>query len=225
MTTLSTFWHLIAALALAALAGGCGGSSLTVPLETHQSVTDSLKFEIVNLKAANGTHTARLARFDEEKRVLQAKTAELESTITFLKEQIGRAPATAPPAAPPVADASPSYERALELFRAKNYEASASTFQSILDAGSSGELEDNCRYWLGECLFGAREYARAIDHFRKLSPYEKSEKKDESQLMIARSYAKLGQNKRAKLEYQKLVDTFPASPYLKQAKEQMGRLK
>lgn len=222
MTKLLTLWHFVGAVLLAAALIGCGSSSNTVPLLTHLSVTDSLRKEVLGAKALAGTLGAKVARLEEEKKLQQAKIAELDSTIEFLKSQIGKAPAAV---AVPPAEPEASYMNALDLYRTKNYTESAAMFQSLLDGGISPKLEDNCRYWIGECLFGSKEYDKAIEHFRKLSSYEKSEKKDESQLMIARSFAKLGRADQAKIEYQKLIDTFPATPYLKQAKDQLARLK
>jgi TolA-binding protein len=229
MTRLLTLWHLLAAVLLSAVLIGCGSSAKTVPLLTHLTVTDSLRKEIANAKTQNGTLSSKVARLEEEKKLQQAKIAELDSTIAFLKTQIGRAPAVVPAptkaVAVPKEDLSPSYLSALDLFRAKSYTEAAAMFQSLLDNGVEPKLEDNCRYWIGECLFGSKQYEKAIEQFRKLASFEKSEKKDESQLMIARSYAKLGKTEQAKTEYQKLIDTFPASPYLAQAKEQMAKLK
>ncbi len=214
--------NLAAAALVALLIAGCGSSGQSVPLERHLSVTDSLQREISGAKSQNASLTSRIASLESDKRLQLTRIAELESSVTFLKAQIAKIP---PPAPPPVADPRLAYQHALELFRSKQYSQAALEFQSLLDGGIELKLQDNCRYWLGECAFGSKEYAKAIEQFRQVFAYEKSEKKDESQLMIARSCLKMGKPEQAKIEYQKLIDTFPATPYLKQAKEQLAKLK
>ena len=213
-----TLWRLIAAMTAAAALIGCASSDQTIPLQTHQSVTDSLQSEIGSVQSHNGTLIARLAKLEEERRQQMTTVAELESTVTFLKRQIAKVP-------PAVTNPAPSYQHALEMFRSKNYPESAAAFQSLLDGGGESKLQDNCLYWIGECSFGLREYGKAIGYFQQVLAFEKSEKKDESQLMIARSCAAMGNPAQAEIEYRKLIDTYPASPYLQRAKEQMAKLK
>ena len=218
-----TFWHFLAAIAMAALLVGCGSSSKTVPLLTHLSVVDSLQKEITNARTQNGVLSSRLGRVEQDQKASAAKLAECDSTVNFLKTQIARPPASSPAPVKGKGQVG-TYEEALEAYRAKRYSDAAAMFQALLDGGVEDRLQDNCRYWLGESQFGARQYAEAIDNFRKIAAYDKSEKKDESQLMIARSYVKMGKPDQAKIEYQRFIDTFPASPYLPQAKEQLSKL-
>jgi TolA-binding protein len=217
-----TFWHFLAAIGTAALLVGCGSSSKTVPLLTHLSVVDSLQKEIGNARTQNGVLSSRIGRMEQDQKASAAKLAECDSTVNFLKTQIAR-----PPASTPVQGKGQvgTYEEALDAYRAKRYADATAMFQALLDGGVEDRLQDNCRYWLGESQFGARQYAEAIENFRKIAAYDKSEKKDESQLMIARSYAKMGKPDQAKIEYQRFIDTFPASPYLPQAKAQLSKLK
>jgi TolA-binding protein len=215
---------------LAVLLIGCGSSSKTVPLLTHLSVVDSLQKELTNARTQNGTLTTRISRMEMDKKAADQRLAECDSTVNFLKTQIGRAQAPPPkeekaPIQKLIPAGAPSYETALSLFREKRYSDAAAMFQSLLADGVDEKLQDNCQYWLGESEFGAKRYSEAIESFRKVASFEKSEKKDESQLMIARSYAKMGKTDQAKAEYQKFIETFPASPYLPQAKEQLAKLK
>lgn len=221
MKNISILRNTAAAAALAFVLAGCGSSGQTVPLERHAVVTDSLQRESTAVKMQNGSLNARILTLENEKRLHLTRIADLESTVTFLKSQIAKAPAAVPPAVDP----GVGYQHALELFRGKQYAEAAQAFESLLAGGVDQKLRDNCRYWLGECLFGSKQYNKAIEHFRQVLEFEKSEKKDESQMMVARSYAAMGNGAQAKTEYQKLIDTFPASPYRKRAEAQMTRFK
>lgn len=125
---------------------------------------------------------------------------------------------------PAATNARDGYARALELFRAKNYAVASTTLQSVLDSGAPVELQDNCHYWLGECSYAQKNYNEAITHFQQVFTFARSEKKDDAQIMIANCYFDMGDKVTAKKEYERLVTKFPASPFVKKAKERLGRL-
>ena len=215
----TTILLLFAALTLPAILAGCGSSAQTVPLDRHTAVTDSLQREITAAKSLGLTLRDRVGKLEQERTAQAMAVADCESTVTFLKSRLAQAP---PPA--PAVESGALYPHALALFRSKVYAEAERIFQSVLAGGGDPSLRDNCMYWIGECKFALKEYDGAIGYFQKVLPFEKSEKKDESQLMIARSYAKMGKKEQAKIEYQKLIDGFPASPFLEQAKVQMTGL-
>ena len=200
---------------------GCGSSQQMVPLQTHLNLSDSLTQEINALKSQNSALKNRVSTLELGEQQQATRISDLQAMVTSLKEELAKIPP--PRTKPAFADANAKYQYALQLFRERNYSESASTLQSLLDAGVAPPMEDNCHYWLGECAFGSKNYSNAIVHFQKVFAFEISEKKDESQIMIARSYGAMGNRVQAKIEYQKLIDTYPASPYLQRAKEQMTR--
>ena len=94
----------------------------------------------------------------------------------------------------------------------------------MLDAGAPAGLEDNCHYWLGECSYATKNFSNALEHFQHVFTYKVSEKKDDAQIMIANCYWRMGNKAKAKEEYQKFIDKYPASPYVNRAKERLGKL-
>jgi TolA-binding protein len=217
MRTIALFVAIICAI----LAAGCGSSEQMVSLKTHQSLVDSLNGEINSLNNQTTALRNQVSTLEREKSMQSERITDLETMVSSLKEELTTL-------APPVTKTGnlsgrESYLRALQLFNEKKYAEAAGIFQSLLDKGAPPSLDDNCHYWLGECAYGSKQYAEAITHFQKALTYEISEKKDESQIMTARSYAAMSDKEKAKAEYQKLIDTYPASPYLQRAKEQMGR--
>jgi len=196
---------------------GCSGSEearrATVLLQdtvaTLRSQNDSLKKVVTKLELDNRTSVARIAG-------LEAQLADVQQKLAAIPPE--------PPPKPHMTDPHAAYNQGLEQFNAKHYAEAAATFQLALDSEAPENLQDNCYYWIGECAYGEKQYSKAIEYFQKVFTFEWSEKKDDSQLMIGNSYRALGNKAKAKEAYERLVKTFPASPYVKKAKERLGQI-
>jgi TolA-binding protein len=186
------------------------------------SATETMKKQITNLQAENISLRSQVEKLQQDNRAATARIAELETQLTELKEKPAATPTM--PLKSTISNTREAYDRALGLFRSRSYKEAAATFQSILDAGAPEGLDDNCTYWLGECAYGAKNYEVAIEQFEKVSSYPRSEKKDDAQIMIANSYFAMGNKVKAKAEYHKLIDKYPASPYVKRAKARLGQM-
>jgi len=114
-----------------------------------------------------------------------------------------------------------AYEGAVNQARSRNYRDAMNEMQTLLNSGIKDDFADNCHYWLGECSYQLREYSQAIQHFMHVQGYRFSEKKDDAQLMIAQSYERLGDKAKAQSEFQKLVDMYPTSEYVKRARAKL----
>ncbi|MBI4810668.1 MAG: tetratricopeptide repeat protein, partial [Ignavibacteriales bacterium] len=150
------------------------------------------------------------------------RAAELETQLSELKEKQMPAP---PPTKPIIADYRAAYDEALKLFRSRNYKDASAIFLSLLEQEIPVVRQDNCYYWLGECAFGEKKFNDAINYFQKVFTFKISEKKDESQIMIANSYLAMGDKVKAIAEYEKLLKKFPASPFVKRVKEKLVKLR
>lgn len=200
------------------LLAGCHGSeeamnALSLQLGTATKQVDSLR-------AANDSLNARLYRLVQENLRAGAHAAELETQLADLKQK----PAVAQPASTTAANPEEAYQQALDAYRLHEYGEAFNGFQAALAGGIAEGLQDNCMYWMGECLYGEKKYGEAIGQFRKVFDFPISEKKDDAQMMIGNCYLALGEKDKAKGEYEKLVRVFPASPYVKKAKEKLARL-
>jgi TolA-binding protein len=201
--------------------GGCASSEETIPepatppgpteLDLTKQKLDDCTKENVQLKQ-------QASRLEQDVRNLTARAAALE---TQLAEEKTKLPPPPPPK-PVIKDVDAEYQNALTLFRQKSYREAADKLQALLDAGIKKDLEDNCYYWLGECSFGMKDYKTAISNFEKVFAYKISEKKDDAAIMIANSYWEMGNKKEAIKEYKKFLEKYPASPYVKRAKERLG---
>jgi tol-pal system protein YbgF len=194
----------------------------------------SLKQKIVKLEQDNRSLTARLA--DTEAKLLAEKeradkALESARTVATRGGQVTEASAPAPaPASPstaitkPTAASAVSYNEALKMFKAKNYDGVINSLQSLIDGGISDDLKDNCYYWKGESYFAKRNYAEAIKNFEKVLQFKKSEKQADAQFMIAQSYDRMGNKAKAKEAYEKVVKDYPTSGKVQRAKERWAKL-
>lgn len=105
------------------------------------------------------------------------------------------------------------YDRVMEEFRGKDYEAALAGFRFFLELHSSSSLAANAQYWIGECQYRTRRYKDALTSFYNVvSYYPLSPKLPGSTLRIGQSYTKLGDHEKARLMYEQVIQQYPSSP-------------
>lgn len=178
---------------------------------------DLMQKTIDSLRADNSKLRSQVMKLEQENRNLVARAAELETRLAGEREKVKPEPKM-------IGDAKGEYDRGLSMFRQRRYQDAISTFMGLLNTAPPEELEGNCHYWIGESYYGMKQYRGAISHFEKVLTYSRSTKIDDAQIMVANSYLRMGDKARAKQEYQKLLDRYPASPYAKIARGRLAKL-
>ncbi|MBI4534836.1 MAG: tetratricopeptide repeat protein [Ignavibacteriae bacterium] len=211
--------------AVVVTAMGCGTTQETTEEDwaANPPVSSSaqLEYRVDSLMNENRRLRQQLDAIATENRNLTARTAELE---TKLGDAMASARIPTTTATPPSVDVSTGYAAALSLYRKREFDSAINQFEALLAGGVRSDLEDNCHYWIGESLYGLRKYTEAIDRFKQVLSYGSSEKKDDAQLMIGNSYFAMGNRDAARGEYNKLISTYPASPFVSKAQEKLSRL-
>lgn len=194
-------------------------------IEDLRTENTGLKQKIVKLEQDNRTLNTMMSESETRIQAERSRADSLEQVLTT------QGPLqVAPVAAAPVEEAAPapasisSYEEALQAFNGKRYDAAISGLEAMLASGVTKDLEDNCHYWIGESKFAKKQYQDAIGAFEIVMAYASSEKKGDAQYMIAQSYERLGNKKKAKDGYEKVVKEYPMSKVVKKAKERWARL-
>jgi TolA-binding protein len=118
-----------------------------------------------------------------------------------------------------------AYQRALRSFNSKDYTNAIKQFKYLLEEDKKGTYADNCTYWIGECFYMIDDYAQAIGWFKKVSSYTDTEKADDAQFKIAKSFMKLGERSQSITEYENLLSLYPSSEYVGRGKEDLQKLK
>ncbi len=195
------------------------------------STEELLQREIEALKTENMQLRDKLDASEQSNKDLTAKVSDLEAAQIAAQEQAAKMKAeqaAAPHRAMPMAKAGASspaeiqrYENGVALAREKKLRDAVDVFQSLLDGGIKADYADNCHYWIGLCRYDLRNYQGAIDEFKEVLKFRVSEKKDDAQIMLARSYERMGNKEQAMVEYRKLVDMYPTSEYVRVAQAKL----
>jgi TolA-binding protein len=116
------------------------------------------------------------------------------------------------------------YQQAFDQFQAQNYKESLQMFESLLASDANNSLSDNAQYWIGECNYAMRQYKKAIIDFEKVFTFTNSNKNDAAQFKLGLCYLRLGDNSKAREEFQRLLDVFPESEYISRARDHLATL-
>lgn len=189
---------------------------------------EMLQQQIEEIKTENIQLKQKFEAAEQKNRELMAKISDLEAAQITAQEK-----GMKPGGTPSSRTKSPSmkralagtstnedvqhYEGAVGLAKERKLKEAIEEFNALLDAGIKADYADNCHYWIGLCYFGLRDYKTAIDHFKDVEKFKVSEKKDDSQFMIAQSYERMGNRQQSQAEYRKFVEMYPNSEYLKRA--------
>ena len=117
-----------------------------------------------------------------------------------------------------------TYQQALDQFHSHDYKAALQMFESLLASDANNSLSDNAQYWIGECHYALRQYKKAIIDFEKVFTFPNSNKDDAAQFKLGLCYIRLGDNAKAREEFQRLIDVFPNSEYVRRAREHLTAL-
>lgn len=123
-----------------------------------------------------------------------------------------------------LSDFAASYEKALQHYYAREFDAAIYLFSSLLETSPRHRLSSNCQYWIGESYFGQGEYRMALEAFQKVLAFEESFKKDDALLMMGRCYMLLGDKQTALSMFDKLMNEFPDSEYFQKAQKYANSL-
>jgi tol-pal system protein YbgF len=143
----------------------------------------------------------------------------------------GAPPGTAPAAgaAPPTAPATPVqaprelYSQAYADFARGNYDLAMQGFAEYLRAYPGTDFADNAQYWIGECQYGKKLYAEAIDAWNLLlKDFPSSDKLPDARVKKGMALERLGRRSQALVEYRYVVDRFPTSQAARIARERLN---
>jgi len=123
---------------------------------------------------------------------------------------------------PPCVSAAPAqvqdtsrhlYDRIMEEFKHRDYEAALAGFRLFLELHGQSSLAANAQYWVGECQFRMGRYKEALNAFYNVvSYYPLSPKLAASTLKIGQTYTKLKDPEKARMMFERVVDQYPDTP-------------
>lgn len=138
-------------------------------------------------------------------------------------------PIQAQPASVPVhreTHAREAYDHSITTFKQGNLDIALHGFAQFLTEYPTSDLAPNAQYWLGECYYGKKDYARAVEAFDRVKiAYPNSEKVPAALLKKGFAYLALKDRNRASSVWRQVVDGYPNSPEAGKALEKLAQLK
>ena len=104
------------------------------------------------------------------------------------------------------------YDRVMEEFRHKDYDAALAGFRFFLELHGQSALSANAQYWMGECQYRTGHYKDALgSFFNVISYYPLSQKIAAWTFKIGQIYARQGDREKALMMYARVTDQYPDS--------------
>ena len=138
------------------------------------------------------------------------------------------APTTSGPSAPPAPSApAPAprelYSQAYADYARGNYDLAIQGFGEYLRSYPDTDFTDNAQYWIGECLYGKKQYEEAIEAWNVLfKDYASSDKLPDARVKKGMALERLGRRSQALVEYRYVVDRYPSSQAARIARERLN---
>ncbi len=199
----------------------------TAVMQAPPTKEEMLQQQIEEIKTENIQLQQKLSASDQKNKELMAKVSDFEAAQITAQEKVSKPSGMSAmkpmsmgkaPAGKSTSEDIQHYEGAVSLAKERKFKEAINEFQSLLDGGIKADYADNCHYWIGLCHYGMHDYKTAIQEFQEVLKFKISEKKDDSQFMIAQSYDRMGNHEQAQTEFKKFVELYPNSEYLQRAK-------
>ena len=144
-----------------------------------------------------------------------------EETIELYGSEPAQVPANE--GTPQATDTDPAqtlYNRALQEFRARNYETAQTLWAEFVESNPRHDLTPNAHFWQGECFYQLRDYPQAVLAYQQvIEDYPQSSKYPSALLKQGVSFLAIGKEQAGKAVLQQLIDKFPNSPEAEKARE------
>jgi tol-pal system protein YbgF len=124
------------------------------------------------------------------------------------------------------ADEKKSYDDAIATLRSGDFDKSVAALGNFQRRYPNSPYLDSVRFWLGNALYGKRDYKEAINAFRAfVGSAPEHPRAPEALLALANSQAEMKDPKAARKTIEDLVKTYPQSEAAQAGKERLTSLK
>lgn len=117
-----------------------------------------------------------------------------------------------------------TYDAAYDQFKAGNYAAAVTSFQTFVRTYPRSALAPSALYWAGNAQYALKDFRTAIGTQRQLiATYPDSQKVPDAMLNIATCLTDLGDNAGARRTLEDLIGKFPSSEAAGKARQRLSR--
>jgi TolA-binding protein len=119
---------------------------------------------------------------------------------------------------------SDSVKTGINEYKSANYSKAIKILTSSINEETSLKNLSEIHYFIAESYFAIRDYKNSINYFTKVLEYRDSPYKPKAQLKIAESNMRSGRIPEAKIAYEKLIENYPESEFVPQARKMLQQL-
>lgn len=124
-----------------------------------------------------------------------------------------------------ISDEQGLYDLASEDMKKENYPLAISEFSQLLENFPKSDLAVYARYWLGECYYDQRDFARAIEAFQRVvTDYPNSEKVPAAMLKLGCALLEVNDRTNGIQRLRTVMKDYPNSEEAAQAKKRLRDL-
>jgi tol-pal system protein YbgF len=189
---------------------------------------DALKAEVAHMRGQleeqNYALQTTQKRQNDLYNDLDGRLSKFEASAPAARAPAASAPVAQSPAAP-AAQASPDYDRALNLLRNRDFANATVALQRYIEQNPDSPQALDATYWLGVAHAAQRQYDAAIDiHRRLVEAHPESPHAPDALRNIANCQRDLGQIDQARATLKRLIKLYPKTAAAIKAREMLAHL-
>lgn len=210
--------------------------SMQHQLDRHERELSDLREQISRLQATNHSEFEQMrSELQSFRGTLEENTVVHNREIKSLRERIdtltaaaapsinANGPAVSTPDADltgiPVDSEQSLYDRALEMYHARDYEQARSSFQAFAVQYPTSQLAPNALFWIGMCLFQQKNYQACIAALDDLiKKFPQAGKVPDAYYWQAMSFLELKETLTAQILLETLMQSYPETDAAQRAK-------
>lgn len=180
---------------------------------------EQLRAELARSRGAQEQLTREVSELQRQQRDLLAATDERVRRLEPVNVTVDGREFTAEP------QEKKAYDDAVALVRGGDFNGAANALNAFARRYPSSGYRDSAQYWLGNALYGKREYREAIAAFRVTAKAEGHPRAAEALLAIANCQIEMKDPKAARATIAELVKAFPQTEAAKAGRERLASLR
>ncbi len=180
---------------------------------------DQLRGELAASRGAQENLTRELSELQRKQRDLLNATEERVRRLEPVKVTVDGREITVEP------QERRGYEEAVAQLRSGDFNAAANALSAFLRRWPATGYAESAQFWLGNALYGKRDYKEAIAAFRVTAAAADHPRAAEALLAIANCQVEMKDNKAARATLNELLKAHPNSEAAKAGRERLSALK
>jgi len=180
---------------------------------------DQLRAELAASRGSQEQLTRDLSELQRKQRDLLSATDERVRRLEPVKVTVDGREITVEP------QERRAYEDAVAQLRSGDFNAAATALSVFLRRWPGTGYAESAQFWLGNALYGKRDYKEAITAFRVTAAAAEHPRASEALLAIANCQAEMKDAKSARATLNDLIKTHPGSEAAKAARERLAALR